>query len=41
MKTLKIEELSKNFGATEVLRKINLEIDEGNFLVLLGPSGCG
>ena len=41
MKTLKIEELSKNFGSTEVLRKINLEIDEGNFLVLLGPSGCG
>jgi len=41
MKTLKIEELSKNFGATEVLKKINLEIDEGNFLVLLGPSGCG
>ena len=41
MKTLKIEELSKNFGSTEVLRKINLEINEGNFLVLLGPSGCG
>ena len=41
MKTLKIEELTKNFGTTEVLRKINLEIDEGNFLVLLGPSGCG
>ena len=41
MKTLKIDELSKNFGSTEVLKKINLEIDEGNFLVLLGPSGCG
>ena len=41
MKTLKIEDLSKNFGITEVLKKINLEIDEGNFLVLLGPSGCG
>ena len=41
MKTLKIEDLSKNFGSTEVLKKINLEIDGGNFLVLLGPSGCG
>ena len=41
MKTLRIEDLSKNFGSTEVLKKINLEIDEGNFLVLLGPSGCG
>ena len=28
MKTLKIDELSKNFGTTEDLRKINLEIDE-------------
>ena len=41
MKTLKIEDLSKNFGTTEVLKKINLDIAEGNFLVLLGPSGCG
>ena len=41
MITLKIQDLSKSFGSTEVLIKINLEIDEGNFLVLLGPSGCG
>ena len=41
MKTLKIEELSKNFGTTKVSRQINLETDEGNSLVLLGPSGCG
>ena len=41
MQTLKIEDLSKNFGTTEVLKKINLDLDEGNFLVLLGPSGCG
>ena len=41
MIALKIQDLSKNFGSTEVLKKINLEIEEGNFLVLLGPSGCG
>jgi len=41
MIALKIENLSKNFGRTEVLKKINLEINDGNFLVLLGPSGCG
>jgi len=41
MIALKIQDLSKNFGSTEVLKKINLEINEGNFLVLLGPSGCG
>ena len=41
MITLKVQDLSKSFGTTEVLKKINLEIEEGNFLVLLGPSGCG
>jgi len=41
MLTLKIKDLYKNFGSTEVLKKINLEIEEGSFLVLLGPSGCG
>jgi len=41
MIALKIQDLSKSFGSTEVLKKINLEIEEGNFLVLLGPSGCG
>ena len=41
MVALTIKDLSKSFGNTEVLKKINLEIEEGSFLVLLGPSGCG
>ena len=41
MATLKINELNKNFGITEVLKGINLDINDGDFLVLLGPSGCG
>ena len=41
MVALKIKDLSKSFGSTEVLKKINLDIEEGSFLVLLGPSGCG
>ena len=41
MVALTIKDLSKSFGSTEVLKKINLEIEEGSFLVLLGPSGCG
>jgi multiple sugar transport system ATP-binding protein len=28
-------------GKTHVLRDLSLEIDDGEFLVLLGPSGCG
>jgi len=38
---IKIKNLSKNFGEVEVLKNINLEIEEGEFFSLLGPSGCG
>ena len=38
---LSIENLYKNYGATEVLKDINVAIQQGEFLVLVGPSGCG
>jgi multiple sugar transport system ATP-binding protein len=41
MSFLEIIDLEKSFGATRVLKGINLDIDEGGFLVLVGPSGCG
>src|SRR6201991_839136 len=36
-----IRDLSLNFGAVTVLENLNLEINDGEFLVLLGSSGCG
>jgi NitT/TauT family transport system ATP-binding protein len=39
--SLKIEGLSKNFGAREVLANLQLEIPSGTFTTLVGPSGCG
>ena len=36
-----IRDLSLSFGSVNVLRSLNLEIGQGEFLVLLGPSGCG
>ncbi len=36
-----IQDLSLGFGSVNVLQNLNLEIGEGEFLVLLGPSGCG
>jgi multiple sugar transport system ATP-binding protein len=39
--TLSIRGVRKSFGAIEVLKTIDLELEEGGFLVLLGPSGCG
>ena len=41
MTFLKIEDIDKSFGKNHVIRKFNLEVEKGKFLVLLGPSGCG
>lgn len=38
---LQITDLSKNFGATEVLRNVNLQVADGEFVAILGPSGSG
>ncbi|WP_454849746.1 ABC transporter ATP-binding protein [Rhizobium binxianense] len=39
--SVSIKELSLNFGAVSVLKDLNLDINDGEFLVLLGSSGCG
>ncbi|MBO0344229.1 ABC transporter ATP-binding protein [Roseibium sp. CAU 1637] len=39
--SISINQLSLNFGALNVLRDLNLEVGQGEFLVLLGSSGCG
>ena len=41
MPSVSVRELSLNFGDIQVLQNLNLDIEQGEFLVLLGPSGCG
>ncbi|MGD8910221.1 MAG: sn-glycerol-3-phosphate ABC transporter ATP-binding protein UgpC [Chromatiales bacterium] len=41
MQSLKIEGVHKSFGPVHVLKGIDIEIDPGQFLILVGPSGCG
>ncbi|MCK0096108.1 sn-glycerol-3-phosphate ABC transporter ATP-binding protein UgpC [Yoonia sp. F2084L] len=39
--SVEIKELDLAFGAVKVLQDLDLNINEGEFLVLLGSSGCG
>ncbi len=39
--SISVRDLTLNFGAASVLKKMNLDVEEGEFIVLLGPSGCG
>src|SRR5215210_674750 len=41
MASVALRNLSLSFGTIEVLKSLNLEIEQGEFLVLLGPSGGG
>ena len=38
---VKLEGFGKNYGKKEVIKDIDLEVYEGEFLTLLGSSGCG
>ncbi len=38
---LRVEHLSKSFGAHMVLRDINTTISQGEVVAIIGPSGCG
>jgi multiple sugar transport system ATP-binding protein len=41
MSALRINDVWKRYGATPVLKGIDLAIDSGEFAILVGPSGCG
>jgi multiple sugar transport system ATP-binding protein len=41
MNSVELKKLDLHFGSVEVLNDLNLEIEKGEFLVLLGSSGCG
>jgi ABC-type sugar transport system ATPase subunit len=41
MASVELKNITKRFGSVEVIRDVNLSVDEGSFCALLGPSGCG
>jgi sn-glycerol 3-phosphate transport system ATP-binding protein len=41
MSTISLKSVRKSFGKTEVIRGIDVEIADGELIVIVGPSGCG
>ncbi len=41
MAEVKIRDLFKSYGSTEVIHGLDVDIEDGEFVVLVGPSGCG
>ena len=41
MAEVTIRDLRKYYGGLEVIHGVNLDIPDGQFVVLVGPSGCG
>lgn len=41
MATVRLRNIHKSFGQVPVLHDINIQIENGEFVVLVGPSGCG
>ena len=41
MADVSIRQIYKQYGAVEVIHGLDLEIADGEFVVLVGPSGCG
>lgn len=41
MHALELVDVSKNYGALNVIEGLSLSISKGEFVVLVGPSGCG
>ncbi len=41
MSLLEIKDLKKSFADTQILKGINLNVAQGEVVVILGPSGCG
>ena len=41
MAKLELRNVRKSFGTLEIIKGVSIEIADGEFVVIVGPSGCG
>ena len=41
MASVTVRDVRKAFGTVEIIHGVNIEISDGEFVILVGPSGCG
>jgi multiple sugar transport system ATP-binding protein len=41
MASVQIADVRKSYGATPVIHGVSVDIEDGEFVILVGPSGCG
>lgn len=41
MATVSLKNIEKRYGKTEVIHGVSVDIQDGEFIVIVGPSGCG
>src|SRR6478735_2031109 len=39
--SVEIRDVRKAYGATRVIHGVSVDIEDGEFVILVGPSGCG
>ena len=41
MASVEMRDVRKSFGSTEVIHGLSMDVEDGEFAILVGPSGCG
>ncbi len=41
MASVEVSNVRKSFGSFEVIHGVSIEVEDGEFVILVGPSGCG
>ena len=41
MATVTIRDVAKSYGSAKVMHGVSMSIEDGQFVILVGPSGCG